>query len=94
MAITDFLEKGGDLLLSGVDRFIDRETREQTVVPVNNPTTVVAAENTGAAGQPGLYAAGTTAQPMQIAGMPWNQALLIGSVGLLALGIIAKVVMR
>lgn len=94
MAIGDFLNRGGDLLLSGVDRYIDRETREQTVVPVTNPTPVVAAENTGASGQPSLYAAGTTAQPMQIAGMPWNQALLIGSVGLLALGIIAKVVMR
>lgn len=94
MALKDFLSQGGDLLLSGVDRYIDRETREQTVVPVTNPTPVVAAENTGAGNQPALYAAGTSAQPMQIAGMPWNQALLIGSVGLLALGIIAKVVMR
>lgn len=84
--------KVGDLTIAKLDSEIDRERSEP--VRVKNPTPVVATENTGAPTDPGVYQAGTTAEPLKIAGMPWHQALLIGSVGLLALGVTAKVLTR
>jgi hypothetical protein len=84
--------KVGDLAIAKLDSEIDREKSEP--VRVKDPTPVVTTENTGAPTDPATYQAGTTSEPLKIAGMPWHQALLIGSVGLLALGVTAKVLTR
>lgn len=91
MSEQSFWDKAGDTLLTGLGKAIDRETRAEPTVVVNDPTPVRTTENTGG-GDPQTYQAGSVREPVRIAGLPWHQALLYGSVALLGVAVVLKVV--
>lgn len=93
--MSSFLEKGQDLLITGIDRWIDKETREEVVI-VRDPTPTVTASGGGENTSKETFDAGAPARPQtpEVFGMPWHQALLIGSAGLLVLGVGLKLATR
>lgn len=89
-----FLEQAGDVFLGGVDKAIDREFSDGDP-EVKNPEGEHA--ETTADGMPqDHYESGAPgkSQRAYVAGLPWDQALLVGSVGLLTIGLVFQFATR
>lgn len=80
----------------GLSQILDRETSQTETVIVRDPTPTVTVSDGNKNGTSQTFDAGASAQmpTAEIMGMPWHQALLLGSVGLLAVGVGLKLVMR
>lgn len=80
----------------GLSQLLDREKNQGEVVVVRDPTPTVTVSDGNKNGNSQTFDAGASAaMPVgEIMGMPWHQALLLGSVGLLAVGVGLKLVMR